>query len=993
MPNTMKELSILSVPKSDGTLQEYEIVDSALRQSVENNKPNWNAAEILDSESGEVTGYEDGYISNKPSIKAGEGENSIIEGKIEDDDNSKVYTIYLTGEAGATTFTYTTEDEITRNEITEKTNLLEQIGIVYSPTGSNTLYRTSRISKIDSENSTITLKNIIQPKTKAVENQQAFIYYQNKNIAISNYCHAEGKSTFAYMTGAHAEGVYTAAVGSYAHAEGYATTAMLQYSHAEGNKTRASGLGAHAEGSLTTANSGYTHAEGYYTKALDQSCHSEGHNTNASKGASHAEGRNTIASGSCSHAEGNFALASGIGSHAEGNVYCVYINLTGEPNATTYNFTQNYTSNTILLLKMAHTKIISNTDNTKFQLNASSYSTITNIDFDNSTITVDTTLSDTAISDAQYYIYIRTEANGTASHAEGLSSLASGEGSHAEGRQTLASGTYSHAEGSLTTASGNNSHASGELTTAATKAQTVIGTYNIPDDNTTNLHPSQYSGFGKYAFIVGNGYDTGGASNAHTLDWQGNGWYAGKLTVGSAPTDNMDVATKQYVDTSISGITDNNTTYDLSITDNVIALTGSDNSTSNITLPVYDGSSDSSGDGGQSGNVSTLSDLSDVSISNLTSGQILRYNGTEWGNSTPTWAEVTEVASGNLFNPDEIITTTMFMPDGTTFGWDGFCEYISIEVGLYTFLAPHDVYSGNTGAVPLFDANKTFVKTIRGTTAEYDASHTAVTITIASSDISDGCAYFGFSDVTSYLATAMVVKGTTYPDSYIAPGTIRTIEGLQISQSQITDLDISSNPLSGKKASFNGDSICYGVGSAGGYASIIGQENDMTIENVAVSGATIAPVEGVSHCISTSIDTMSLDADYVILEGGVNDADRNVSVGTLTTGYEDTLDTTTFAGAFENMLKSAITRFPDKKLGYIFIHKCGNFNQDYYNIAKTACEKWGVPYCDLNTKVPPIGRITALASAYTSDGDGYHPNADGYTKFYVPKITAWMKTL
>ena len=76
----------------------------------------------------------------------------------------------------------------------------------------------------------------------------------------------------------------------------------------------------------------------------------------------------------------------------------------------------------------------------------------------------------------------------------------------------------------------------------------MIGTYNIPDDTTTNLHPNQAAGFGKYVFIVGNGYEAGGTSNAHTLDWQGNGWYAGKLTVGSAPTNNMDVATKQYVD-------------------------------------------------------------------------------------------------------------------------------------------------------------------------------------------------------------------------------------------------------------------------------------------------------------------------------------------------------------------------------------------------------------------------------------------------------------
>lgn len=99
------------------------------------------------------------------------------------------------------------------------------------------------------------------------------------------------------------------------------------------------------------------------------------------------------------------------------------------------------------------------------------------------------------------------------------------------------------------------------------------------------------------------------------------------------------------------------------------------------------------------------------------------------------------------------------------------------------------------------------------------------------------------------------------------------------------------------------------------------------------------------------------------------------------------------------MLKSAIARFPEAKIGYIFIHKCvASFDSrvanSYYGIAKACCEKWGIPYCDLNTQTPPLGHISALAQAYTvNGGDGIHPNEDGYRLFYVPKITAWLKTL
>lgn len=204
-----------------------------------------------------------------------------------------------------------------------------------------------------------------------------------------------------------------------------------------------------------------------------------------------------------------------------------------------------------------------------------------------------------------------------------------------------------------------------------------------------------------------------------------------------------------------------------------------------------------------------------------------------------------------------------------------------------------------------------------------------------------------------------------------------------------------SNPLTGKILSVNGDSICAGERYAGGYAGIIGTDNGMTVQNIAVSGGTIANVSG-HHCISGTISDMRSDADYVILEGGINDSSEGVTLGAISSGYNATLDTSTFAGAFETMLKAALNRFPTAKIGYIFVHKTnfGSFKStdganSYYGIAKAACEKWGVPYCDLNVLAPPIPFVDSLLSY----SDGVHPTEDGYRLFYVPKITAWMKTL
>lgn len=108
-------------------------------------------------------------------------------------------------------------------------------------------------------------------------------------------------------------------------------------------------------------------------------------------------------------------------------------------------------------------------------------------------------------------------ASGDNSHAEGLNSIASGDfGSHAEGNSCTASGDSSHAEGQGTHAEGACSHTEGEGTIAKNNYQHVQGKYNVTDKNN------------KYAHIVGNG-SSKTPSNAHTLDWNGNAWYAGTV--------------------------------------------------------------------------------------------------------------------------------------------------------------------------------------------------------------------------------------------------------------------------------------------------------------------------------------------------------------------------------------------------------------------------------------------------------------------------------
>ena len=139
-----------------------------------------------------------------------------------------------------------------------------------------------------------------------------------------------------------------------------------------------------------------------------------------------------------------------------------------------------------------------------------------------------------------------TSANSKGAHAEGGSSTALGNYAHVEGYSTTTAANYSHAEGYETTASGVASHAEGHGTIANHLSQHVFGSYNVEDPSTASIGV-----IGNYIEIVGNGSTDSSRSNARTLDWLGNETLAGKLTVGTTPTNNMDVATKKYVDGAI----------------------------------------------------------------------------------------------------------------------------------------------------------------------------------------------------------------------------------------------------------------------------------------------------------------------------------------------------------------------------------------------------------------------------------------------------------
>ena len=212
--------------------------------------------------------------------------------------------------------------------------------------------------------------------------------------------------------------------------------------------------------------------------------------------------------------------------------------------------------------------------------------------------------------------------------------------------------------------------------------------------------------------------------------------------------------------------------------------------------------------------------------------------------------------------------------------------------------------------------------------------------------------------------------------------------------------NVQHNPLYGKKICCNGDSIMYGAGFLGGFVGIIADRNNMSVNNIAVSGATIksGTLNGTKerHWISETMGSMDSDGDYYIFDGFVNDGFDASLDGTISQGYNDDLDSSKFYPAFEKCCKTLVKTYVGKKYGYVFVHKLwrddATVSERIENMKKVL-RKWGIPYIDLWNEIPSLNLIDELKNQYTSNGDGWHPNEVGYNAYYVDKIEAWLKTL
>ena len=351
-------------------------------------------------------------------------------------------------------------------------------------------------------------------------------------ISTGTYSFAEGHSTQAQGMISHAENYNTKAIGKYSHAEGHSTIAAY-CAHSEGYETKALGWNSHSEGNKTQATGNASHSEGESTIASGQAAHAEGNNTQATAYASHASGAGTRATERHQFVEGKFNELDENGS--AGNFAHIVGGGTGDSDRKNI-YTLDWSGNAVFAgnVKNAAGKMLSTNDFTTDNKNKleslpmqGTGDILGQIAFGSST---------SAKGKGAFAEGHGTSAGAWASHAEGNGSKTTAGGAHAEGEGTQAKGVASHSEGKSTAAEVNYSHAEGEGTIASSFAQHVQGRYNVRD-NSYNYSNKPY---GTYAHIVGNGTSNNDRSNAYTLDWSGNAWFAGKVTASEVSAPNLE---------------------------------------------------------------------------------------------------------------------------------------------------------------------------------------------------------------------------------------------------------------------------------------------------------------------------------------------------------------------------------------------------------------------------------------------------------------------
>lgn len=242
---------------------------------------------------------------------------------------------------------------------------------------------------------------------------------------------------------------------------------------------------------------------------------------------------------------------------------------------------------------------------------------------------------------------------------------------------------------------------------------------------------------------------------------------------------------------------------------------------------------------------------------------------------------------------------------------------------------------------------------------------------------------------TTNVDKEMVIKGYEYPTSYIPYG-IETFDNSM----DVIDTDklraLTSN-LYGKKWAFLGDSLSDYLFS---YPHLIGPKYNMRLVHMALSGRSMAkrgePTDTTYPPLINIYQSVPEDVDIITVWIGTNDKGSNVAIGSI-----DSMDETTFMGAYNVMLKWLIENRPKAKILLITpMQRSDSTGQtgtpliDYVNAVEQLGMKYGKRVLNMYKNSGIYVYSEVVKQKFIPDG--LHPNDDGHKTFIAPPIEAAM---
>lgn len=234
--------------------------------------------------------------------------------------------------------------------------------------------------------------------------------------------------------------------------------------------------------------------------------------------------------------------------------------------------------------------------------------------------------------------------------------------------------------------------------------------------------------------------------------------------------------------------------------------------------------------------------------------------------------------------------------------------------------------------------------------------------------------------------------------SYVEYGGVSS-ESYMIRRDKVNGLE----PLRSKKIVYDGDSIAESRSdNGGGYAKLIADYTGGFYANQAVGGARLC-ANSERHSVVNNLENLPKDGDLYCFQGGINDFWGNTAIGECTSDFTGAVDSSTICGAMETIFRYALTNFVGKPICFVITHKVqntfyskntnGNTFKDYRDAMVKVCEKYSIPYYDAFYESGLNGWNTAQNNAYFSNGDGTHPNADGYKRYYMPQLLTLFRSM